>query len=254
MKAQQSFQISSEVVGYLKCKCGELYSPPVYQCKSGHSICNSCIQSRTECSECNIPLKARYRNISLERMLESIQTNCRFEDCKMQLTLANKNIHEAQCQHNPLVSCVLEGCHWKGKDLVSHLKETHNTKEFLMDRTGGLRGWNSKTWKNADWGFSIWNFGDESIINKSLSTGDVFYLYCYHLGNDKKKIRLTCSSEDHEISFEVVTESVRQFKYPFKGLPFSLSVSHAEKFLLLPAEGLEEGYKRLSIFVELLDN
>ena len=34
-----------------------------------------------------------------------------------------------------------------------------------MGATGGVRGWNSKTWKHADWGYSIWNFDGEIILN-----------------------------------------------------------------------------------------
>jgi hypothetical protein len=72
-------------------------------------------------------------------------------------------------------------CKWIGTDLVEHLKADHDVKVFTMGQSRGLRGWNSKTWKNADWGFSIWNFGDVNIINKSSSTGEVFYLYLYDM-------------------------------------------------------------------------
>jgi hypothetical protein len=64
---------------------------------------------------------------------------------------------------------------------MEHLKSVHGVKEFAMDPSGAVRGWNSKTWKNADWGFSIWNFNGVNIINRSSSTGEIFYLYMYHL-------------------------------------------------------------------------
>lgn len=122
-----------------------------------------------------------------------------------------------------------------------------------MGATGGLRGWNSKTWKNADWGFSIWNFENINIINKSNSTGEIFYLYLYDMDKIRHTLRLVAKERDSEVVFTIRTVSIRGYHDGITSLAFHLSLKEAENFLLEPAEGLEDGYKRLSINIELLD-
>jgi hypothetical protein len=74
-----------------------------------------------------------------------------------------------------------------------------------MDPAGSVRGWNSKTWKHADWGFSIWNFNGLNIINQSNSTGEIFYLYMYHLDQQRHKLRLSISGKGSELTFTCYT-------------------------------------------------
>ena len=91
------------------------------------------------------------------------------------------------------------------------------------------------------------------ILNKSTSDGDTFYLYVYHIGNKKHSMRLSTRHENCSISFMIQTIPVKQSKIPYDRLPFHISIAVAEKYLLEPAEGLEEGYKKLSIKVKLIE-
>jgi hypothetical protein len=127
----------------------------------------------------------------------------------------------------------------------------HGIKEFMMQRTGAVRGWNSKTWKNADWGFSIWNFDGEIILNQSQSTGELFYLHTFDLGKARRHMQLKVCRSGQEVVFEVKSGSIRARD---QTLPFHLSIREIEKHFLEAAEGLEEGYQRLSITVSLVDS
>lgn len=149
--------------------------------------------------------------------------------------------------------CILRDCGWCGSDLVDHVKEVHSVKEFIMDPRGAIRGWNSKTWKNADWGFSIWNFNGINILNRSNSTGEIFYLSLYDLDKYRHTVALSVIGKNSEIRFINKTVNIRGLEDGVSSFAFHLSIKEAEKHFLEPAEGLEEGYKRLSINVELLD-
>lgn len=252
---EESLLVTQSFANSLKCPiCHDYFSPPIYQCSNGHSFCNTCIDKFKECIECSSPISNKCRNINLERILESIESICRFNGCGMRVLLYNKLSHEAVCDYNPAMSCVFSDCLWEGEGLVDHLKTKHAVKEFEMPFNGGVRGWNSKTWKNADWGFSIWKFGEVQILNKSKSDGETFYLYVYHIGNKKQAMQLSTKKEHCCISFIIQTLPVKQAKVQYHCLPFHISIAVAEKYLLEPAEGLEEGYKKLSIKVKLLSS
>jgi hypothetical protein len=146
---------------------------------------------------------------------------------------------------------MVELCEWSGADLPGHLKTRHGVKEFLMQRTGGVRGWNSKTWRHADWGLSIWNIEGEIIVNQSQSSGDLFYVYTFDLNTQRRRLQLKVSRHSQEVVFEVMSGSVRDRDTT---LPFHMSVKEIEQHFAEVAEGLEEGYQRLSIAVALLDD
>ena len=246
--------VTPNLANSLKCPlCKNFYSPPIYQCSNGHSFCGTCTERIKECSECSASLINKFRNIALERMLESIESICRFQGCGAKVLLVAKQAHESLCQFNPTMTCVFNECAWEGEALIEHLKIKHTIKEFDMPLKGGIRGWNSKTWKNADWGYSIWKFGEVQILNKSTSDGDTFYLYVYHIGYKTHSMKLSTRHEQCSISFVLQTIPIKQSKMPYNCLPFHISIGVAEKYLLEPAEGLEDGYKKLSIKVKLID-
>mmetsp|Transcript_11395 Transcript_11395/g.22357 ORF Transcript_11395/g.22357 Transcript_11395/m.22357 type:complete len:255 (+) Transcript_11395:2-766(+) len=233
--------------------CYDFFTPPVYQCSNGHSLCSDCTERHHICPVCSVNLSSRVRNITLERMMESIEVHCKFPACGKLITLAQRKAHESECELNPTFGCVIRDCGWVGSDICLHLKTMHEIKEFFMESRGSVRGWNSKTWKNADWGYSIWNFEGQLVINRSVSTGEIFYLYAYDIESRRRSLRLKVMSPGSEVSYLVKTTNIRNSRDLGSVLPFHLSIKEAEKHFLEPAEGLEEGYKRLSIKVSLDD-
>jgi hypothetical protein len=73
------------------------------------------------------------------------------------------------------------------------------------------------------------------------------------MDKSRHTLRLTAKERDSEVCFTIRTVSIRGYHEGVSSLAFHLSLRQAEMFLLEPAEGLEEGYKRLSINIELLD-
>jgi hypothetical protein len=251
---EEDLLVTANLANSLKCPCCKyFFTPPIFQCSNGHSLCSVCTEKQKDCPECSISLMSKFRNISLERMLESIESICRFPGCGTKVLLIGKQAHESLCEHNPSMNCVFQDCTWEGEGLIEHLKAKHNVKEFEMPSKGGVRGWNSKTWKNADWGYSIWKFNDIQILNKSISDGDTFYLYVYHIGSKSLTMKLSTKHDQYSIFFTIQTISVKQSRHGYTALPFHISIAVAEKYLLEPAEGLEEGYKKLSIKVKLIE-
>ena len=234
--------------------CMELLCVPVYQCTNGHSICPSCTQYGKEkfkvCPICRNNFPGDLRNYSLEKILENITIKCKFEGCADNIRLSDRLEHENNCKFNPFIDCTLPDCLWKGLDLCSHLKTTHSIKEFNME-TCGTRGWNSKTWKDADWGFSIWNFNGRQILNQSISNKNFFFLWIYNIQDEPLRLKLTIGNSVHRTSYKLVSTSVKKYR-KVKSMPLHMNISEIEKFFLEPAEGLDEGYKRLTIEVMVL--
>ncbi|CAG9324065.1 unnamed protein product [Blepharisma stoltei] len=241
---------TSSLQNSLECPvCFEYLAPPVYQCPNGHSICSRCHQHVPTCPECRSDMSQSYRNLTIEKILESIQVKCRFPGCDVITTLSARSAHLSSCPFNPYVECLYVGCNMIVEDLPSHLKSVHNVKEFDMSDIRGVRGWNSKSWRMADWGFSIWNFNGELILNQSQSNRDFFYLWVFDIGNTRKRVKLTVEKDGKKVSFILVTASARGRR---KSMPFHLNIKEIENHFLEAAEGLEEGYQRLTIHVELL--
>ena len=235
--------------------CMDLLSVPVYQCTNGHSICPQCTRSDKIslkiCPICRCSLTGDLRNYSLERILENITMKCKFGGCTDSVKLSERIEHENLCRFNPYIECTLPDCLWKGLDLCAHLKQTHAIKEFNMDNCG-TRGWNSKTWKEADWGFSIWNFNGKQVLNQSISNKNFFFLWVYNIQEEPLRLKLTIGNESQRTSYTLVTTSVKNYK-KHKSMPLHMNIVEIEKFFLEPAEGLDEGYKRLTIEVRVLN-
>lgn len=234
--------------------CMDLLSVPVYQCTNGHSICPQCTRSDKIslkiCPICRSSLTGDLRNYSLERILENITIKCKFEGCTESIKLSERIDHENLCRFNPYIECTLPDCLWKGLDLCAHLKQTHAIKEFNMDNCG-TRGWNSKTWKEADWGFSIWNFNGKQVLNQSISNKNFFFLWVYNIQDEPLRLKLTIGNQNQKTSYKLVTTSVKKYK-KHKSMPLHMNIVEIEKFFLEPAEGLDDGYKRLTIEVKVV--
>lgn len=52
--------------------CKEYMGPPIYQCSSGHTICNSCKTKLGKCSSCEDPIE-KTRNFTLEELSKKVE-------------------------------------------------------------------------------------------------------------------------------------------------------------------------------------
>ena len=238
--------------------CMDFLCAPVHQCVNGHSICAQCSKNIfSQCNEkiavcpvCRNSFSRDFRNYSLEKILENITIACRFEGCREVIKLSERMEHQNMCRFNPNIECTVAECFWSGADLYTHLKTIHQIKEFFMNN-GGTRGWNSKTWRDADWGFSIWNFNGRQVLNQSFSNKNFFFLWVYNLQEEPMRLKLTIGSGTQRTHYKVITTSVKRYKKE-KAMPLHMNICEIEKYFLEPAEGLDEGYKRLTIKVKII--
>lgn len=112
--------------------CVEYFAVPIHQCDSGHSICNSCSARTSKCPSCRANISRKLRNYHLEQQLLTIEYNCKFEGCGLNMQLAVRLEHEAQCPFNPTLTCLLQNCKWSGskKALAGHLGNKHKIPHY----------------------------------------------------------------------------------------------------------------------------
>eukprot|EP01116_Phalansterium_solitarium_P014198 TRINITY_DN31753_c0_g1_i1.p1 TRINITY_DN31753_c0_g1~~TRINITY_DN31753_c0_g1_i1.p1 ORF type:complete len:268 (-),score=43.13 TRINITY_DN31753_c0_g1_i1:621-1424(-) len=118
--------------------CFELMKPPIFQCNSGHLICNSCATKLKKCPSCRIPLNG-VRNRALEKIAETIEYSCMHSTfgCGHVATCAEISSHESACSFRPL-PCLLGGnCRWLGalNDFKEHATASHGFTLHKKDAT-----------------------------------------------------------------------------------------------------------------------
>lgn len=228
--------------------CKSLLYPPVFQCVMGHCVCQDCSETLLNCTECKNNIMGS-RNLNVEMVLATVKCRCRFDPCSQYVLLSKRLYHERICEFNPTHACLYPNCGWTGTCLVSHLIKFHKCREFQISQKKTVRGWNSKNWQNAEWGFSIWSFPKLSIINLSYSDDTFFYLWLFDTYQKRLKVKL--STGNNSVQYILQTSSVKSIE---RSLPFHIALNFLQDFLLQPAEGFEEGFKRLSIEIELLES
>ncbi|OMJ85812.1 hypothetical protein SteCoe_12808 [Stentor coeruleus] len=132
--------MSNEKISYLEdfdsslqCPiCMDYFSSIIYQCDSGHSLCELCCQKISICPLCKSPIGKKLRNLLLEEQLTKVVSKCRFDNCSSLMKLNEKNQHEQICQHNPECHCLLQHCKWSGHkaNFLVHLAERHKVPHY----------------------------------------------------------------------------------------------------------------------------
>lgn len=107
--------------------CSSYMSPPIHQCSTGHSVCESCRKKLTCCALCQENF-TESRNISLEGLAVKMRYPCvhRLTGCTATLSYNEREIHELRCTFKG-VRCAMEKCTWIGQ--VSDLKEHWASKK-----------------------------------------------------------------------------------------------------------------------------
>lgn len=112
--------------------CMEFFSSIIYQCNSGHSLCETCCVKISICPLCKSPIGKNLRNLNLEEQLKLVTSKCRFDHCHSVMKLFEKTQHEQICIFNPECQCLLQHCKWfglKGK-FAEHLSEKHKVPHY----------------------------------------------------------------------------------------------------------------------------
>lgn len=101
---------SNDFFELLNCPvCCDYYTPPIINCKKGHSFCINCIErmERTSgdlrCPTCRSPIEKSSRNHLIEDQLEKITVGCVWREfgCKARIALSERQKHEKICDKRP---------------------------------------------------------------------------------------------------------------------------------------------------------
>ncbi|XP_020082071.1 E3 ubiquitin-protein ligase SINAT2-like [Ananas comosus] len=122
---------SGDIDGLLECLvCSNSMFPPIQQCPSGHTLCNSCRNKvNNKCPICRKEI-GNIRCLALEKFAVVLHLPCTYHHygCSEMFPYYNKLQHEAQCIFKPYL-CPHPGsnCPFSGDipALLSHLQETH---------------------------------------------------------------------------------------------------------------------------------
>lgn len=129
-------ELDERLLQYFECPvCKNFMKPPIFQCQSGHSICNLCRPRLEKCPTCRTMFGST-RNFSLEGLTSGIQYPCGYHDlgCMEKLLAAEIIKHESVCHFKPY-SCPFPNCSLTGKHntMVQHLKDFHMENTILND-------------------------------------------------------------------------------------------------------------------------
>ncbi|KAM7045560.1 E3 ubiquitin-protein ligase Siah1-like [Molossus nigricans] len=90
--------------------------PPIFQCYSGHLLCNSCRPRVSCCPTCRGPL-GRIPNLAMDKLADSVLFPCQYAHygCTATMQLTGKAAHEELCDFRPY-RCPCPGivCTWRG--------------------------------------------------------------------------------------------------------------------------------------------
>uniref|UniRef100_A0A1E1WES9 E3 ubiquitin-protein ligase n=1 Tax=Pectinophora gossypiella TaxID=13191 RepID=A0A1E1WES9_PECGO len=113
--------------------CMETMSKPIYQCASGHSLCNVCTTNLCppNCPICRQPM-TQMRNWQLEELIAKAKVPCpnKPSGCVYTMTADDLESHLKECIFRHMdcpLGAIFGRCSWNGKlgDMVNHFKERH---------------------------------------------------------------------------------------------------------------------------------
>ncbi|RZC00584.1 Sina domain containing protein [Asbolus verrucosus] len=120
--------INKQIVKQLECPvCNELMRPPIRQCSTGHSFCNTCRPKLNNCPTCR-QAWSDVRNFSLEGLTPVVLYSCMYNQygCEAILSGSEINAHEEICEFKmylcPISNCIFTGNYLSTKN---HFKLNH---------------------------------------------------------------------------------------------------------------------------------
>lgn len=87
--------------------CKDYMVPPIYQCVSGHTLCNACKAKLEKCPSCEAKIDET-RNLVLEEVAEKVELPCQYEtdNCTFRGGVKRVAAHEVDCSLKPKKVCV----------------------------------------------------------------------------------------------------------------------------------------------------
>lgn len=121
--------IDDKMLHFFECPvCKMFMKPPIFQCQSGHSICNLCRPRLEKCPTCRA-IFGSARNYSLEGLTSGVHYPCVYHDLGCNENGAASQIlkHEKECIFRPF-NCPFSNCSLTGNriTITTHLINFHS--------------------------------------------------------------------------------------------------------------------------------
>ncbi|KAG5888201.1 hypothetical protein JTB14_036212 [Gonioctena quinquepunctata] len=131
--------IDEKMLHFFECPvCKNFMKPPIYQCQSGHSICNLCRPRLEKCPTCRSTF-GNTRNYSLEGLTTGVQYPCVYHDsgCTEISSVTEIMKHETECPFKPY-NCPFTNCSLTGNHdtIINHLINSHFDSVIYSGTTG----------------------------------------------------------------------------------------------------------------------
>ncbi|CAG9762200.1 unnamed protein product [Ceutorhynchus assimilis] len=128
--------IGERMMQFFECPvCKGFMKPPIFQCQSGHSICNHCKPRLDKCPSCRAPF-GMTRNYSLEGLTAGVSYPCAYHEqgCMLSLSPVEITRHEIVCPYKPY-DCPLPQCKLSGSQdtIVTHLQNFHSDQVIISE-------------------------------------------------------------------------------------------------------------------------
>jgi len=202
---KEAVSLNASFKDTLECPiCCELFTPPVFLCSNGHSLCAFCKERSRVCPICRVdfPSASAPRNTVVEEMLNHLSIKCKYEGCSEIITVGKRHDHYRLCPFNNFIRCTVCGSY--EEDLVRHLIDKHEYKEISMDAKGGLRSFSGPydSWtRDTEWPKGIWKFGTEATVVHAKSCQEIFHVYLYRISKEPLCIALSIKVSGETLSF-----------------------------------------------------
>lgn len=147
--------------------CMEFMTPPIWQCVSGHPLCDICSKKVNTCPTCRVDMEKKVRNFLAESILSMNSHFCQYSRCGQSVAYCDKRKHEETCVWALLTCHKCEKVSRNDKDIIDHLLKCEQPirhmycdgDKFVWSLVGKTNSEKAKNWETLltwrDWTFLL---------------------------------------------------------------------------------------------------
>lgn len=220
-------------------------SAPIYQCTSGHIVCNKCHPRLSFCGICRKPLLDGNRSRIAEKMLEQLPRTCQFKEygCDLECSKEEIELHEEECEYK-LVPCVHLCCQEEVSlnYLLAHIEIRHNLRSnrgsSFHEGSYGVEQNQFRSSRSVSWYPRILCIEEVKFVTElHRSKAGKWTLWIYYVGakkNDARKyicqIKLISVDDEDELTYSGKVVPVGIMKEDISTMGYGLTFSDEMAF------------------------
>lgn len=194
-----SVKVIRDLKQALECKiCCNTMTSKIFQCRTGHIICETC---KTQCSCCPYCKEAiNTRSIFLENLLQNFTVKCPYHKCNTRCKYGEMKNHATICKYRP-ICCPMCNTYISpdSETITSHLSDKHQAyiqtidlnKLYYKSQTCTQLQYNVE--KYLKWRPYIFIWKDHYFIVQLLSKNEDLILQLSCISNEDDTISPQCS-------------------------------------------------------------